>query len=96
MRYLTHMIESIRHKGLRKFFEDNDSSKLHGSADKIRRLLLALDAASKPEAMNVPGFKFHQLQGKPQRYAVTVTANWRITFGWNGENAVDVDYEDYH
>ena len=90
------MIENIRHKGLRKFFEGDDASKLHGSTEKISRILDALDAASKPEEMNIRGFKFHHLRGKPQRYAVTVTANWRNAFGWSGENTVDVDFEDYH
>ena len=90
------MIESIRHKALRKFFVSEDASSLHGSKEKISRILDALDAASKPGDMNVPGLRFHQLRGKPRRYAVTATANWRITFGWSGENAVDVDYEDYH
>lgn len=47
--------------------------------------------------MNVPGFRFHQLKGgRKGSYAVSVSANWRITFKFEGENAVDVDLEDYH
>jgi len=41
-------------------------------------------------------FRFHGLQGKPPRWSVRVTGNYRITFGWSGENALDVDLEDYH
>ena len=54
------------------------------------------DASVKPEDMNLPGFGFHGLQGKPKRYAVTASANYRMTFGWEGEDAVAVDLEDYH
>lgn len=47
--------------------------------------------------MNVPGFRFHQLKGeRKDSYAVSVSGNWRITFKFDGENAVDVDLEDYH
>lgn len=47
--------------------------------------------------MNVPGFRFHPLKGERKgSYAVSVSGNWRITFKFDGENAVDVDLEDYH
>jgi toxin HigB-1 len=46
--------------------------------------------------MNVAGYRFHSLYGKPQRWSVRVTGNYRITFGWSGENANDVDFADYH
>jgi proteic killer suppression protein len=56
-----------------------------------------MDASIKPEAMDLPGFGFHKLTGKlAGRYAVWVSRNWRITFAWSGENAIDVDLEDYH
>ena len=54
------------------------------------------DAAKSPEALNVPGFDFHGLQGKPKRYSVHVNGPWCITFEWQGENAVKVDLENYH
>jgi len=38
----------------------------------------------------------HGLQGSPKRWSVSVTANYRITFGWSDENALDIDFEDYH
>ena len=47
--------------------------------------------------MRIPGFKFHALMGKDKgRYSVWVTANWRVTFAFEGEDALDVDLEDYH
>lgn len=56
-----------------------------------------LDAAVCPEDMNDPGLRFHALSGdRKGRYSVRLTANWRVTFGWQGEDAVDVDLEDYH
>ena len=47
--------------------------------------------------MNVPGYRFHALQGRQRgRYAVDASGNWRITFGWDDQDAIDVDLEDYH
>jgi toxin HigB-1 len=47
--------------------------------------------------MNLPGFDFHGLKGDRRgTFSVTVTGNWRVTFRWRGEDAIDVDYEDYH
>lgn len=56
-----------------------------------------LDAAVRPEDMNLPGLRFHALSGKMKgRYSVRVTGNRRVTFAWDDEDAVDVDLEDYH
>jgi len=50
-----------------------------------------------PEEMNLPGYRFHRLLGSSKgRYAVDASGNWRITFGWEGEYAIDIDLEDYH
>ena len=59
-------------------------------------ILQLLDLAQQPEEMNIVGLRFHGLQGDPKRWSVRVTGNYRITFGWSGENALDVDLEDYH
>jgi len=90
------VIHSFRHKGLRKFWEDDVTAGLHGSADRISRILDLLDEAKTPDDMNVVGFYFHRLAGKPVRYSVPVIANWRITFEWEGDAAVRVDLVDYH
>ena len=64
---------------------------------RFARILRAMEAVSKPEDMDLPGYRFHGLVGKDKcRYSVRVTGNWRITFGWDGENVTDVELEDYH
>ncbi|MGQ0673412.1 MAG: type II toxin-antitoxin system RelE/ParE family toxin [Hyphomicrobium sp.] len=92
------MIVSFRSRALKKLWERDDPSKL--PPDRIARitiLLNRLDAAANAEDMNLPGFGFHRLAGSYRgRYAVSVSANWRITFGWQDQDAVDVDFEDYH
>ena len=91
------MIKSIRHKGLSRFASRGDASQLPtANSARLRRILIALDAAARPEDMRIPGFRFHALRGDKQgRYAVAISGNWRLTFGWEG-GAVDVDLEDYH
>lgn len=98
MPYNGAVIRSFRSKGLQRFAERGDSSRLSvRNPDRIRRILLGLNAAKSPDAMNVPGLRFHALKGRDRgRYAVDASGNWRVTFAWNGEDAVDVDLEDYH
>ncbi len=60
-------------------------------------MLLTLDAATAPEQMDLPGYRFHPLKGdRKGHFAVDVSGNWRLTFGWQGMDAIDVDLEDYH
>jgi proteic killer suppression protein len=63
---------------------------------RIRQRLDALDDATAPEDMNVPGYSLHGLQGSPKRYTVHVNGPWCITFGFDGADAIDVDFEQYH
>jgi proteic killer suppression protein len=92
------VIRTFRHKGLQEFFRDDNARRLNRDhVQKISRLLDRLDASVKPQDMNLPGFGFHQLKGdRKGTYSVSVSENWRITFRFDGENAVDVDLEDYH
>ena len=91
------MIGSYRSKVLRRFAETGDGSKLPvPQHDRVRRILAALEASTSPEQMNIPGFRFHGLQGNPKRYAVDANGNYRITFGFDGPDAVEIDIEDYH
>lgn len=92
------MIRSFWNKGLQRFAERGDASKLSvQNVDRVRRLLQRLDVAKAPEEMNAPGYYFHALTGDRRgRYSVRVTGNWRITFSFEGEDAVEVDLEDYH
>jgi proteic killer suppression protein len=92
------MIRSFRSKALRRLSEQGDASKL--SVPNVRRdqrIIEQLDEAAAPEDMNAPGWRFHGLKGQDKgRYAVDASGNWRITFGWDGKDAIDVDLEDYH
>lgn len=92
------MIKRFRHKGLRDFFETGSKAGIQAAHAKRLRLQLArLDAATSPQDMNLPGWDFHPLQGNlKSHFAVTVNGNWRMTFAFEGEDAVLVDYRDYH
>jgi proteic killer suppression protein len=92
------MILSFRSRSLKRFWERNDASKLpRNRLQRIAMMLDRLDAATSPEDMNLPGFGFHKLSGTSKgRFAVSVSANWRITFAWHEQDAIDVDFEDYH
>jgi len=92
------LITSFLHKGLGRFFQKGDYSGIPAAfSQKIERILDRLDISVKPEDMDLPGHKFHPLLGNRKgTYSVTVTGNWRITFKFDGENAVDVNFEDYH
>ena len=76
------MIESFRHKGLKRFYEKYDRSGLPADQlAKIKRILSSLDAAESPEELDLPTFHFHSLTGgRKGFFSVTVHANWRITF----------------
>jgi proteic killer suppression protein len=91
------MIKTFRSKALKLFFEKGDASKLPvQNPSRIRRMLALLDVSTKPEDMNIPGSRFHGLNTKPKRYATDASGNYRMTFGFEDEDAVDVDLEDYH
>ena len=92
------MIRSFRSRSLERFFGTGDGRRLSvQNTKRVTNILRALDDASRPEDMNLPGFKFHQLTGRDKgRYAVSASGNWRVTFGWTEGCAIDVDLEDYH
>jgi proteic killer suppression protein len=91
------MIESFRSRALKAFWTKGDASKIPpGLVERLYRRLDALSAARAPDDVNVPGFDFHKLRGKPVRYTIHVNGPWCVTFGWEGENAVAVDLENYH
>ena len=91
------MISSFRSRDLRSLWQKGDPSRIRPDLlDRVRRRLDAIQAATRPEDLNIPGFNFHRLQGRPPRYTVHVNGPWCITFGWEGENAIQVDLEQYH
>ncbi|HJZ68727.1 MAG TPA: type II toxin-antitoxin system RelE/ParE family toxin [Blastocatellia bacterium] len=92
------MIQSFRHKGLRRFFESGSGAGIqprHGK--RLRMLLAALDTAQSIEDMKVPGFRLHPLKGAARgRWSVWVNGNWRLTFEFEHGHVYALDYEDYH
>jgi proteic killer suppression protein len=92
------MIKSFRHKGLRKFFETGSKAGIQPKhATRLNAQLTVLHLAESPEKMNVAGWHWHPLAGELEgMWAVSVNGNWRLTFGFEGEDAVLVYYIDYH
>jgi proteic killer suppression protein len=92
------VIRSIRHKGLKRLYEDDDPrGVIREHTAKLRDILARLDAAGSTADMDLPGFRLHQLKGNFKGFwAVTVRANWRIIFRLAEGDALDVDYVDYH
>ena len=92
------MIQSFRHKGLRRFFESGSAAGIQPKHSKrLRMLLVALDTAQAIQDMDVPGFNLHPLKGQGKgRWSVWVNGNWRVTFEFREGHAYVLDYEDYH
>jgi proteic killer suppression protein len=92
-------IESIRHKGLRRFFETGNPKGSVGDPDRIRKMLALIVAAdSLDELATPPNYGLHPLTGdRVGTWAMTVTRNWRMTFEMNEQGALEeMDLEDYH
>lgn len=91
------MIRTIRHKGLKKLFEQDDAGGVNPEhVGKLRNILATLHAARTVDHMDLPGFRLHPLKGEFKGFwAVTVRANSRVIFRFDVD-AEDVDYVDYH
>jgi proteic killer suppression protein len=92
------MIQSFRHKGLRRFYESGSAAGIRPShAKRLRMLLAALYTAQAVDDMDVPGFRLHPLNGSEKgRWSVWVNGNWRVTFEFRDGHPYVLDYEDYH
>lgn len=91
------MIASFIHKGLKELFEEGKSTKIQKVlTSRIIRRLDAIDAANSLDALRVPGFNFHGLEGVPKRYSIHVNGPWCITFEWREDNAYRINLENYH
>ncbi len=91
------MIESFIHKGLRELYNHGKSSRIQSAlAGRILRWLDAIDSASLLSDLNVPGFNFHDLEGKPKRYSIHVNGPWYIKFEWHENSARFINLENYH
>jgi toxin HigB-1 len=92
------MIKSWQHKGLKDFFETSRMAGIRADhAKRLKIILQRLNAAISPNDMNTPGMKFHNLKGELKGfYSVGVNKNWRVIFKFDGQDAILVDYLDYH
>ena len=92
------MIQSIKHKGLKRFFESGDKSGIQTKqAELLEDRLAALDTAQSIQDMDIPGYRLHKLKGRlKNRWSIRVSGNWRLTFEIDGTDTYLLDYEDYH
>lgn len=93
------MIKTFRHKGLKVFFEKGSRAGIQvAHASRLAAMLRRLNETSNPQGMNLPGWRLHPLRGRELKghFSVTVNGNWRMTFTFDGTDAVLVDYQDYH
>jgi len=92
------MIKSFKSKALKLYWTKGDASKLPSEQrGRIARALAFLDAAIMPEEMDRPGYRFHELKSDREgTFSITISANWRLTFQFDGEDAIVLDHEDYH
>ncbi len=92
------MIKTFRHKGIQQFFASGSKAGIQPAhAAKLARQLRQLNDARVPADMNMPGWNWHALSGElAGHWSVWVNGNWRLTFAFEGEDAILVDYQDYH
>jgi toxin HigB-1 len=92
-------IRSVRHRGLRRFLEDDDDRGIRPDlVDRLRKILAVLIVA--PDIRGVrgpPGWRMHQLSGdRAGTWSISVSGNWRITFEVEDDEILRLDLEDYH
>jgi proteic killer suppression protein len=93
------MIKTFRHKGLKAFFESGSVAGIQAAHEaRLARMLSRLSEATDAQGMSVPGWRLHPLKGRELKghFSVWVNGNWRMTFTFDGTDAVLVDYQDYH
>jgi proteic killer suppression protein len=82
------VIRSFRHAGLRELFETGKTTRVRPDLQRRASIRLkVLDEAVLLSDLNVPGFNFHRLQGKPVRHSLHVNGPWCVTFEWEGRDA---------
>jgi proteic killer suppression protein len=96
--YTIRVIRSYRHKGLKLYAETGSKAGIQPiHAARLRRLLTALNVATQPWDMTAPGNNLHPLKGElAGHWSVRVNGNWRLTFAFEGEDVIVLDYQDCH
>jgi len=92
------VIKSFRHAGLEQFFKTGSKAGIQPAhAGKLSIQLFALDHAKAPSDFGQAGWNLHPLKGDlAGHWSIKVNANWRLTFRFDGEDVVLLDYRDYH
>ena len=92
------VIRSFKHRGLKRLYERGDRSGVRPDlVETVERILTVLDSATTPQGLDLPRYRLHPLKGDLKGlWSVTVRANWRIVFRFEGEDAFDVELIDYH
>ncbi|MGD0788703.1 MAG: type II toxin-antitoxin system RelE/ParE family toxin [Terracidiphilus sp.] len=92
------MVKSFRHAGIERFFRTGSKAGIQPAhAAKLSIQLYALDGAKSPADMNTPGWRLHPLKGDMEgHWSIRVNGNWHLTFRFEEEDAILVDYQDYH
>ena len=92
------MIRNFKHRGLKRLHERGDRSGIRPDlADAVQEILTVLNVAISPAALDLPGYRLRRLKGDLKGFwSVTVRANWRIMFRFDGQDACDVELIDYH
>ena len=91
------MLKSFRNKALQRFFETGSLRGLSVPTTSVSPASFGLWKQPQSRKTSTSGYRFHGLSGNQKgRYSVRVNGNWRITFGWDGEDAIEVELEDYH
>ena len=96
--HLNTMIKSLKHKGLKRYYETGSTQGIQANhAARLRMQLAALDTATEISDLDIPGYALHPLKGQRKgTWSISVSGNWRLTFEFVDGNAYLLDYEDYH
>jgi proteic killer suppression protein len=92
------MIARFRHAGIERFFRTGSAGRIQPAhRRRLRLILTALNTAQAPRDMGLPGLDLHPLKGDLAGFwSVSVSGNWRIIFRFDGTDATEIDYVDYH
>ena len=92
------MIESFKHKGLKRLFETGHTSGVNPQhIERLRKILALLETSEDIDDMDLPGLNLHKLKGRRKNtLAVKFSGNWHVTFKLKNGDVLEVNYEDYH
>jgi proteic killer suppression protein len=92
-------IRTVRHRGLKRLIEDDDTRGVRADqVSRVRNILSALIVADDVEGIGgPPGWRIHVLTGdRAGTWSISVSGNWRVTFRLDGREIIDLNLEDYH